>query len=307
MNNSIQSLRTYDFDVLKKSLSIQDVSSFKEYRLPEDVMPNVINQKNYQCCVACVISEILSFFAEKESDNKEEYSISYIYGKHRNDDSTNPGMLVESALKSMLNYGSIPYEMFPQLKEMPEVRQIVEAHPQWDEFAENSKLNGYCEIRWNNAADKFENIKLALLNYQMPLLAISRKGFGSSHCILIYGFEMKNNEPYVRIQNSWGKEYGNNGRASIPLSKIDYVYILFDESIELPFDDVNENDWYYKSVKNMYLQGYINGRSETEFCPNDTMTRAEVCALLDRILKRQDKIHQTEFEMLESRLEKLEE
>ena len=299
MINSIQSLRTYDFDVLKKSLPIQDASSFTEYILSN--LPEVIDQKNYQCCVACVISEILSLM------NDDKYSISYIYGKHRNSDSTNPGMLVESALKSMLNYGSIPYEMFPQLKEMPEVRQIVEAHPQWDEFAENSKLNGYCEIRWNNAADKFEKIKLALLNYQMPLLAISKKGFGSSHCILIYGFEMKNNEPYVHIQNSWGKEYGNNGRASIPLSKIDYVYILFDESIELPFDDVNENDWYYKSVKNMYLQGYINGRNETEFCPDDTMTRAEVSTLLDRILKRQDKIHQTEFEMLESRLEKLEE
>lgn len=298
MNNVIQSLRTYDFDVLKKSLPVRDVSDFTEYVLSN--LPEVVNQKNYQCCVACVISEILSVM------NDDKYSISYIYGKHRNSDSQSPGMLVESALKSMLSYGSIPYEMFPQLAEMPEVKQVVEQNPQWDEFAKSSKLRGYCCIRWSNTDDKFENIKLALLNYQMPLLAISKKGFGSSHCILIYGFEVKNNEPYVLIQNSWGKEYGNGGRASVPLSKIDYAYILFDEKIELPFDDVSENDWYYKSVRNMFLQGYINGRSETEFCPNDTMTRAEVCVLLDRILKRQDKIHQTEFEMLESRLERLE-
>ena len=108
------------------------------------------------------------------------------------------------------------------------------------------------------------------------------------------------------IQNSWGKEYGKNGRASVQLSKIDYVYVLFDEKIEIPFEDVSVNDWFYGAVRNMFLQGYIKGKSETEFCPNDNMTRAEVCTVLDRILKRQDEIHQAEFEMLESRLEKIE-
>ena len=300
MNTAIQSVRTYDFDVLKKTLPIKDVSNIERFAISEEKLPEVLNQGNVQCCIACVISEILSVM------NSDKYSVSYIYGKHRNEDSVNPGMLAESALKSMLNYGSIPYEIFPQLVEMPEAKEIVEAHPQWDSLAEKSKIKGYCRIRWNGDAEKLENIKLALINYQIPLLAISRSGFGASHCILIYGFEVKNGEPYIMIQNSWGKEYGKNGRASVQLSKIDHVYLLFEEKIEIPFEDVSENDWFYKSVKNMYLQGYINGRSETEFCPNGTMTRAEVCTLIDRILKRQDEIHQAEFEMLESRLEKIE-
>ena len=296
----MQSVRTYDFDVLKKTLPINDVSNIERFAVSEEELPEVLNQGNVQCCIACVISEILSVM------KSDKYSVSYIYGKHRTKDSVNPGMLAESALKSMLNYGSIPYEIFPQLVEMPEVKKTVEAHPQWDKLAEKSKIKGYCRIRWGNDTDKLENIKLALINYRIPLLAISKSGFGASHCILIYGFEIKNGEPYIMIQNSWGKEYGKNGRASVQLSKIDYVYVLFDEKIEIPFEDVSVNDWFYGAVRNMFLQGYIKGKSETEFCPNDNMTRAEVCTVLDRILKRQDEIHQAEFEMLEIRLEKIE-
>ena len=306
MNNTIQSVRTYDFDVLKKTLPKQDVSGVTKYQVPEKLMPDVMNQKDCQCCMACAIAGILSAMSQAKTDSMEQYSISYIYGKHRTADSTNPGMLAESALRSMLNCGSIPFEMFPQLVEMPEVKQMVAEHPQWDKFAEASKLRGYCQIRWNNSAVKFENIKLALVNYQMPLLAISKHGFGESHCILLYGFEMRNGEPYVMLQNSWGKTYGTNGRVSVALSKIDHVYILFDEKIELSFEDVAPEDWFYKAVRNMYLQGYVNGKSATEFCPNEHMTRAEVCTLIDRILKRQDEIHQAEFEMLEQRLERLE-
>lgn len=300
MNTAMQSVRTYDFDVLKKTLPISDVLNIERFAVSEEELPEVLNQGNVQCCIACVISEILSVM------KSDKYSVSYIYGKHRTEDSVNPGMLAESALKSMLNYGSIPYEIFPQLVEMPEVKKTVEAHPQWDKLAEKSKIKGYCRIRWGNDTDKLENIKLALINYRIPLLAISKSGFGASHCILIYGFEIKNGEPYIMIQNSWGKEYGKNGRASVQLSKIDYVYVLFDEKIEIPFEDVSVNDWFYGAVRNMFLQGYIKGKSETEFCPNDNMTRAEVCTVLDRILKRQDEIHQAEFEMLESRLEKIE-
>ena len=168
MNTAMQSVRTYDFDVLKKTLPINDVSNIERFAVSEEELPEVLNQGNVQCCIACVISEILSVM------KSDKYSVSYIYGKHRTKDSVNPGMLAESALKSMLNYGSIPYEIFPQLVEMPEVKKTVEAHPQWDKLAEKSKIKGYCRIRWGNDTDKLENIKLALINYRIPLLAISK-------------------------------------------------------------------------------------------------------------------------------------
>lgn len=306
MNKSIQSTRTYDFNVLKKTLPIQDVSEISSFKMPEEELPKILDQKTYQCCVACVISEILFCMSKKETEETEQYSISYIYGKHRQDNDKSTGMLVENALKSLLEYGSIPLEILPQLVEMPKAKEIVDSHPEWDEFAKNSKISSYCQIRWSNQQNKFENIKLALVNYKMPLLAVSNKGFGSPHCILIYGFEVKNNEPYVLIQNSWGKQYGNGGRVSVALSKIDYVYVLFDDIVHLPFTDVSDNEWYYKPIRNMYLQGYVDGKTDTEFYPNDNMTRAEVCTLLNRILKRQDEIHQAEFSTLEERLEKIE-
>ena len=39
-------------------------------------------------------------------------------------------------------------------------------------------------------------------------------------------------------------------------------------TVVLPFKDVNEQDWYYNSVKYCYEKGIIKGATETEFRPN---------------------------------------
>lgn len=306
-NLTIDSSRIYNFDVIKQTLPIKNVSSINEYQIPEERMPKVVDQGDYECCVACTISEILSVFAKVNNDEFEDYSISYIYGKHRDTSSTSTGMLVESALNSLLKLGSVPYEMFPKLMEMPTVKETVNKRVDLDKFAEQSKIKGYCQIRWSNVAQKIENMKLALMNYQIPILAVSKKGFaGGSHCIMVYGWETKDGATYVKFQNSWGTTYGKNGRASIHQGDIDYLYILYNDKINLPFTDVPENAWFYKSVRNLYLEGYINGKEDDKFAPNDNITRAEVCAILDRILKHQDETHQSEFTTLEERLEAIE-
>ena len=44
---------------------------------------------------------------------------------------------------------------------------------------------------------------------------------------------------------------------------------------EMQFADVPETEWYYGCVKEAYELGIINGRSATEFSPDDNMTYAE--------------------------------
>ncbi len=306
-NLTIDSSRIYNFDVIKQTLPIKNVSSINEYQIPEERMPKVVDQGDYDCCVACTISEILSVFSKVNNDEFEDYSISYIYGKHRPENSTSTGMLVESALKSLLNLGSVPYEMFPKLMEMPDVKKAVDKRVDLDKFAEQSKIKGYCQIRWSNDNQKAENMKLALMNYQVPILAVSKKGFaGGSHCIMLYGWETHNGETYVKFQNSWGTTYGKNGRGVIRIDSIDYMYVLYNDKINLPFDDVSEESWYYKATRNLFLEGYINGKGDNKFAPNDNITRAEMCVILDRILKHQDETHQSEFTTLEERLEAIE-
>ena len=75
MNNTIQSVRTYDFDVLKKTLPKQDVSGVTKYQVPEELMPDVMNQKDCQCCMACAIAGILSAMSQAKTDNMEQYFV----------------------------------------------------------------------------------------------------------------------------------------------------------------------------------------------------------------------------------------
>lgn len=48
------------------------------------------------------------------------------------------------------------------------------------------------------------------------------------------------------------------------------------------FDDVSENDWYFKYISAAYKNGIVNGVSDKEFNPNGLITREEACVMLKR-------------------------
>ncbi len=52
---------------------------------------------------------------------------------------------------------------------------------------------------------------------------------------------------------------------------------------KVPFTDVAEGKWYYKTVVKAYEKGIMKGTSDTEFAPLKTMGRAEFVTLLYRI------------------------
>lgn len=54
------------------------------------------------------------------------------------------------------------------------------------------------------------------------------------------------------------------------------------KTVELPFTDVQETDWFYNAVSCAYVNGLFNGTSNTTFSPNDTMTRAMLATVLYR-------------------------
>ena len=52
------------------------------------------------------------------------------------------------------------------------------------------------------------------------------------------------------------------------------------------FSDVTESDWFYDVVVGSIQYGWINGYSDGTFRPNATITRAEVTAIINRMLGR---------------------
>ena len=54
-------------------------------------------------------------------------------------------------------------------------------------------------------------------------------------------------------------------------------------TVVLPFKDVNEQDWYYNSVKYCYEKGIIKGATETEFRPSAKFSRGMLVTILWRM------------------------
>lgn len=52
------------------------------------------------------------------------------------------------------------------------------------------------------------------------------------------------------------------------------------------FSDVHANDWFYDQVVGSIQYGWINGYSDGTFRPNQTITRAEVTTIVNRMLDR---------------------
>lgn len=52
-----------------------------------------------------------------------------------------------------------------------------------------------------------------------------------------------------------------------------------------PFSDVGSDKWYSQSINAAYAAGLVNGRSDTQFVPNGTITREEMAALIVRALE----------------------
>ena len=51
------------------------------------------------------------------------------------------------------------------------------------------------------------------------------------------------------------------------------------DEYKFPFSDVKESDWFYNDVKTAHKNSLINGKSETEYFPDDNMTYAEAVKL----------------------------
>ncbi|OAB30507.1 fibronectin type III domain-containing protein [Paenibacillus macquariensis] len=61
------------------------------------------------------------------------------------------------------------------------------------------------------------------------------------------------------------------------------------ESNEMRFKDISNDAWYYKELKIAYANKLVKGFSETEFRPNDTLTREQASKMLSNMIQPVDK------------------
>lgn len=85
-------------------------------------------------------------------------------------------------------------------------------------------------------------------------------------------------------------EIDDDGNVKLPMSHASQYAIVIDdhshaaeEPADLPFTDVNDDDWFSDVVRYVYEQGLMTGTSDTEFSPNLTITRGMIVSILNRL------------------------
>lgn len=306
-STTTNNLKAYDFSSVKNTLSIKTSANIKDFSLPKfEQNMKIKNQEHYCACMACAITTALEYFNLIQTGRYKELSVGYVYGKHRKENSNSTGMALDPCLDSLLKLGTVDYNMCPDLKEMPEMKKSLKQRPELDEFAEWSKIKGFCKIKAANLDAREEQAKLALLN-GFPIIGIFNANNPQSHTVCVYGYKEENGTLKLKYQNSYGETWGTKGRASASLESFDHLALLMDQEVTLPFTDVSKDQWFYKHVLNMYEAGYVNGKTDTTFEPNAFMTRAEVCCLLDKILSKLDRKEEAAFVSTDERLNRIEE
>ena len=270
-----QPLRLYDYEKVCGAVGENFPSKFSlEKRV------TVKNQGDAGACVACALCSVAEYLWEKEM------SEGFCYGMYRSDKEKTPGLYFNKAFDYAKNVGFVPYDDFGVLEEMPNIRDFVKKYPELQEIAKNYRISGYANLLYADRKKRDNAIKDAIMNGGMGVPAKSDEYFNESHAIMLIGWD--DERDVYEFQNSWGREYGTDGVGYIPKAQIDGACAVFLDPVKLPFGDVPEDAWYYKNVKNIYMSGYVNGTSETAFEPERPITRAEICAIIDRVCKGED-------------------
>ena len=74
------------------------------------------------------------------------------------------------------------------------------------------------------------------------------------------------------------------------ITRAEFVKIVnnafgFKETADITFTDVKEENWYYEEIQKAYKEGDIIGISETEFAPEDYITREQAAIIMSRLLE----------------------
>ena len=86
----------------------------------------------------------------------------------------------------------------------------------------------------------------------------------------------------------------NNGATLKEDIHIGFTTMSLDKVVEVPFIDIADSSE-KEAIESMFKRGYIHGKSETHFAPNENITRAEIATIMCRILELNEKEDISEY------------
>lgn len=291
-------IRSYDYETAVGGLKATEYPKKFSLSKKVSVKNQVVDGKEILACGACAITTVMEYIFG------EEFSEGYAYSKLRNDNHNTPGLYLTVALDILRKIGVVPKSYFDMLAEMPIIKDIVNKFPELAEISKKYRPGGYANLNYAFKEKKDLAIKDALSKpEEVALVASSNSYFSGPHAFVIDGWD--DEKDVYLYQNSYGKEFGINGKGEIPKSEVDAVFAIFAEDFVLPFKDVTEDRYDFKAIKNMYMSGIVNGVSPDSFEPDRPLTRGEMCIMLDRNAEKEDETNRRIFKLIYELFNKL--
>lgn len=288
VQKSVGSTRTYDYS---KICTIKDEDVPVSYKIKN--IPYVLDQDIVGSCVAHGLAENLQANHFKNTGEMLDLSVLEIYGLWRGD-YTGDGMYVQTALDEGRKIGTIPRRLAPENIEVPDAIKKAKEYQEMYPDAFVFKIGSYFEIRKNVNFEK--NLKKAIMQFDLPVIIVRSTG-SMLHCEIAIGWD----EEGIILQNSWGREWGDNGTHHYKAKNLEEAYVVIMDDIKIPFTDVDEH-WAEKYIRNLYFANIIDGYEDGTFRPEEHMKRSEVAKMVDSIMQiYDDKIHKLEERIKELR------
>lgn len=274
-------------------------------------MPEIKSQGSVGSCVGHAIATAIEYFSRLQGDDNREMSVGFIYGNRTTSNHIGCGMVVRDALEAARKYGDVVKTLFPYNKEVPEIIEMFnDNYIKLAPDAYPNRITSYYRVYNEN------EIKASLMEHRPIIFAMewfgdiridkygmmNTKQESSSknghHCMVIYGW----NKDGWLIQNSWGKFWGNDGRAIIPYDiKLDEMWSIIDEYSEnLKKEELNKL-YIANAELEEKIRKFANERQEyleqitklyESLNDNEEECRKQLAELSEKMLQKSEEIKQ---------------
>ena len=256
----------------------------------------ILDQGTSSTCVACSLSYLRYLIEYKQSNNREYFSPSYIYGNRDAFGYLGEGMYPREALSQLKKFGTCFYKDYPGFYDVnTTISTYRKKKQELDPKAYPFRISSYYKV------STIDGIKTAIYNLggvtaNFPVypclyapdengnVKYNKTNITGYHEMTIVGWK----ENSWIVLNSWGKEYGDNGLCYIPFEYPTVeIWAIVDEVTEVMYKMARfidtENHWAKESIEKAADKGVVNGFDDGSFKPDEPITRAQLCAIIDRL------------------------
>ena len=283
-------------------------SQYKDPHL-EELNDLVLDQNTTEECVCCAVAHLKWLIEKKQNGNTKMFSPSYLYGNHSWDDAETGGCYPRCVCAQHVKFGICHFDDFPKwYMAKPVAKKEYKANKaELDEKAYPYRCNSYYSCGTN--ADTIKRaimlrggvlVSCPVYSTLMDMVTPITSAPTSS---MIYGYHAMTAVGWDDslgcwiVMNSYGKSYNDIKLGSA--KKNGYFYLSYDYPITETWtfvDDINEvqreeqnmfkdieDHWAEKSIEKAIDKGIMQGFEDGTFKPDEPITRAQLCTILDRL------------------------